>query len=231
MFAVGVFVLLLSGCSNNIPQNNEINSPSTPITIKLSTNQDIPPANAKDPLDAAKAAMSWDLSNGKTVRVTNNSDVLSKLTLGNVAVVSFKVPEVNPQINYILIMVRNGGNWALGGIIGAPIIKQQKIDLPDPYSNYTHVSTSMKNVGIFTELYTDKTVVSIANISISDPNLPSGKKIHLSSGKIATLFKDGDENGLYYRVGTHVILIGGNISKDELLKLASSKNINTFLFF
>jgi hypothetical protein len=184
--------LFLSGCNpqststpTNIP-HNEVSS-KHPVTVVMSTNSNIPVAKDKNPISAAVAAMSWKLSNGKTVQVSSTSDIVAANVLRDISVVTLKVPDVHPvPLFYFIYMEKQKNLWTLRGILGSsikPILENTDLS---PYSNLIHGWMTIKPLGRFEEFYSDRTVITLANLPTTDTDLPTGEKLLLHQSELPT---------------------------------------------
>jgi hypothetical protein len=223
----------------------------------MSTNSNIPIAKDKNPISAAVAAMSWKLSNGETVQVSSPSDIVAANVLGDISVVTLKVPDVHPiPLFYFLYMVRQKNLWTLKGILGSsikPVLENTDLS---PYSNLIHGWMTIKGLGRFEEFYSNRTVITLANLPTTDTDLPSGEKVSLAESELptdhvhivkpkqhiviiekktdknltqpVTLFSQGNERGLYYRLGSRWICVEGNVSESNLLRISKALQSHVF---
>ncbi|PSR31048.1 MAG: hypothetical protein C7B46_17295 [Sulfobacillus benefaciens] len=257
----GIVAFLLSGCSpqstsvSNSVSHTPVPSTSSPnVTVVASMNSKISTDQAKNPVSAAEATMSWKLSNDKTVHVSSNSDVVASPVLGDIAVVTLKVPDVRPiPMYYFLYMMKKNNVWSLKGIMASPLDNSlQKVHLP-PYSNLIDATIQIKGMGRFEEFYSPGTAITLANISENNSNLPSGETMEVNARALptahvyaansnppiiqhsgaqstqrVTVFSQGAEHGLYYRFGSGWIWVAGTVSQFNLTRL--SKGLQSHVY-
>ncbi|MCY0896426.1 MAG: hypothetical protein OWS03_09090 [Alicyclobacillaceae bacterium] len=265
LLVLGTMTLLLSGCT---PQSQRVFTKTSlasfpsqhPVQVLMAKLSNVPTAEDRNPIRAAEASMSWELSNGKTVQVSSISDVVAANLWGNISVVALKVPDVTPiPIDYFLYMEKQKNLWTVKAVLAGNIEKALEKTELQPYSNLIDTEMTVKDLGRFEEFYSDKTVITLANLPATDTDLPSGKKLELHDSELptydvhrvqsqkskksmvilpstsnenpvlpVTLFSQGNEQGLYYRLGSRWICVEGNVSKLNLIRI--SKDLQSHVF-
>lgn len=183
------------------------------------------PSDASSPTEAALNQYEVIFNNGESKFPTKEAPI-TETTLGNTSVLAIRSPE--GKDNYAVFLYAFDKKWFIEGVIRIGFLKEEA------YSNEAGLALPMNRfnmanikIGEGKEVWAFADSDKIVTISRYDrfvfDDLSSSQEVSIKDGIKAFVGTDSFNNKfLYYFDSEKLITVSGNVSEEQLLKLANS---------
>ncbi|MGV3136692.1 hypothetical protein ACEF06_09550, partial [Brevibacillus agri] len=193
------------------------------------------PKNASSPSEAVTYQYKVTFKDGKSAFPQKN-DIVFESTLGDTSIVAIRFPEGETNYTVFLYEYNNTKKWVIDGFLrlqgGTGFMNKEGLDLPMDKFNALNLKIPKKNKKIWA-FANEKEIVTIAvynRFPFVETNDP--EKITLTNKNEAYVSKENLKNSyLYYFDSGKLIVVCGNIGKQNIINLANSlPSVNSAFF-
>ncbi|MBG9566744.1 hypothetical protein [Brevibacillus agri] len=193
------------------------------------------PKNASSPSEAVTYQYKVTFKDGKSAFPQKN-DIVFESTLGDTSIVAIRSPEGETNYTVFLYEYNNTKKWVIDGFLrlqgGTGFMNKEGLDLPMDKFNALNLKIPKKNKKIWA-FANEKEIVTIAvynRFPFVETNDP--EKITLTNKNEAYVSKENLKNSyLYYFDSGKLIVVCGNIGKQNIINLANSlPSVNSAFF-
>lgn len=193
------------------------------------------PKNASSPSEAVTYQYKVTFKDGKSAFPQKN-DIVFESTLGDTSIVAIRSPEGETNYTVFLYEYNNTKKWVIDGFLrlqgGTGFMNKEGLDLPMDKFNAFNLKIPKKNKKIWA-FANEKEIVTIAvynRFPFVETNDP--EKITLTNKNEAYVSKENLKNSyLYYFDSGKLIVVCGNIGKQNIINLANSlPSVNSAFF-
>ncbi|MBY0050645.1 hypothetical protein H7K32_02915 [Brevibacillus agri] len=193
------------------------------------------PKNASSPSEAVTYQYKVTFKDGKSAFPQKN-DIAFESTLGDTSIVAIRSPEGETNYTVFLYEYNNTKKWVIDGFLrlqgGTGFMNKEGLDLPMDKFNALNLKIPKKNKKIWA-FANEKEIVTIAvynRFPFVETNDP--EKITLTNKNEAYVSKENLKNSyLYYFDSGKLIVVCGNIGKQNIINLANSlPSVNSAFF-
>jgi len=193
------------------------------------------PKNASSPSEAVTYQYKVTFKDGKSAFPQKN-DIVFESTLGDTSIVAIRSPEGETNYTVFLYEYNNTKKWVIDGFLrlqgGTGFMNKEGLDLPMDKFNALNLKIPKKNKK-FWAFANEKKIVTIAvynRFPFVETNDP--EKITLTNKNEAYVSKENLKNSyLYYFDSGKLIVVCGNIGKQNIINLANSlPSVNSAFF-
>ncbi|MCG5251862.1 hypothetical protein P4U99_26455 [Brevibacillus agri] len=193
------------------------------------------PKNASSPSEAVTYQYKVTFKDGKSAFPQKN-DIVFESTLGDTSIVAIRSPEGETNYTVFLYEYNNTKKWVIDGFLrlqgGTGFMNNEGLDLPMDKFNALNLKIPKKNKKIWA-FANEKEIVTIAvynRFPFVETNDP--EKITLTNKNEAYVSKENLKNSyLYYFDSGKLIVVCGNIGKQNIINLANSlPSVNSAFF-
>ncbi|ELK39183.1 hypothetical protein D478_25583 [Brevibacillus agri BAB-2500] len=193
------------------------------------------PKNASSPSEAVTYQYKVTFKDGKSAFPQKN-DIVFESTLGDTSIVAIRSPEGETNYTVFLYEYNNTKKWVIDGFLrlqgGTGFMNKEGLDLSMDKFNALNLKIPKKNKKIWA-FANEKEIVTIAvynRFPFVETNDP--EKITLTNKNEAYVSKENLKNSyLYYFDSGKLIVVCGNIGKQNIINLANSlPSVNSAFF-
>ncbi|GMX64522.1 hypothetical protein Elgi_37910 [Paenibacillus elgii] len=247
LFSVVILLILVSGCMSGTTdnpsthkdgeekQNTIVENNNSKVILKEIIGNEAVPEKKKTLEESVSNQIEWKLSNSKILSASKDRIVL-KAEFGNNGVVVLKVPETTLNW-YNFILLRNSNNeWNISSVVDMPIsenmhTEKQGLDLPMDKFIHTKLKSLESTADNIWTFANENKFVIIGKYP-RESFTPSSDTQEISiNGHSAWIKTDKNGSLLYYFDSDYFIWMTGNMTKEEVEKLAISLPSSTSAFF
>jgi uncharacterized protein YceK len=231
---VVIFVFLAQGCTS--PNAAKITSTTSPAQVtekSISSNNlileqiiTLSPEQNQSPEQTVLSSLQWKMSN-KKITLPSKESILSSIVFGTNSVISLKVPGTTSTWYNFILLKNNEQKWSIFGIMDMPTtgeMKTEKYGLALPMDNFvvsklTVSEPKPENIWAFAN---ESKYVILGKYPREPLTPPSGSEKISLNGNEAWLNMDNGNTFFFYFDKEYLVWVSGNITKEEMQKLASS---------